>query len=388
MKKAKINFKESILVPKLLFDKMESDLRGLHNSFTLDKFKSNILIPPDEKLKKFDFNKKFKRESKHDLRRGDEQNLAAPKDFSDSSLQQRMKTDITVDSLNSSNITAGRNLPKKYEQMREFLQAVSPANQKRAEEILRSIIELGAGHVEWGDNNEIKIGKERVLGGNIISAIRAFVGENEDPLLLYYPLYKELLEIGTPEILFEHYIHTGRPAFSRPTSYHHTPLISRYKPAGYSLREVDDSTPFLRQASGYEASPMPFSNLDRIASSTPISHPRDFYAASPNYSHESSKTSPALTSSSEKRAYSNISQDSYELPMSRKNKRKQQRRAKSLAGESLGETGISRLVENESQKLLAREIPQWESISAKSPPIKQRLRGYNKPGQSQRWENI
>lgn len=179
MQQQKINFQESVLLPKILFDKLESSLKNTSHS-SLEELKSEILLPADTRLKKHDFDKKFQREAK------------------------------LITSVNQDREAQER---RKKERQREIiLHSIQGPKQTLVESILHYILTQGKGVIEWNDNFELKLQGERQFNSSIIQGLKSVVGEIGDPTSRYYNFYMLLKSIGVPPDLLLFYDSSNDPA--------------------------------------------------------------------------------------------------------------------------------------------------------------------------------
>ena len=206
MEPNKITFQESILIPKVVFDKLEENLQK--SNFSIDKLEKDILLPVDTKLKNFDYRKKFNKKNSKIIN-GDKKNISVLNNFVPPS-KQPVQPAPSINFLSSPLTIEKRedklSLDLSLElQMKEILQHVSYLKRNTAQYILEFILLYGKGSIEWNEKFELKLGGERQMNGNIIEAIQVLVGEKEDPYLEYYDMYMRLKAMKIPPSFLHEY---------------------------------------------------------------------------------------------------------------------------------------------------------------------------------------
>ena len=355
----KINFKESILIPKLLFDNLEAKLKEPPHYSTLERLKEDALMPVDVKLKKYDFRKKFKRE----MRPSEREIIAEPVQPQDRQQFRERSPDDVSGAYQEKEIPEPYwkrertsysfpkddfDLAKKYRQIRRILAVVPERKKSRAEVILRAIVESGKGLVEWNDELEIILQGERLFGGNVIDGLLAILGESKDEDWFYFTFYQTLRDLGLPDKIFKFYRAKIPAGLSTPSS-----LLSSRIPV----------------AKG--SSPFPFSHkLGEAGSwttSTPAQSPLESFLK-PSF-RDTREETPSLAEQTS--GIPSSREEDLSLVLSKKPKKKNRSAEKSA--ERFDE---------------ANKPSDWLSLPVRSPPLKERLRKKQTKKIVKKWENL
>lgn len=252
MEPNKITFQESILIPKVVFDKLEENLQK--SNFSIDKLEKDILLPVDTKLKNFDYRKKFNKKNSKIIN-GDKKNISVLNNFVPPS-KQPVQPAPSINFLSSPLTIEKRedklSLDLSLElQMKEILQHVSYLKRNTAQYILEFILLYGKGSIEWNEKFELKLGGERQMNGNIIEAIQVLVGEKEDPYLEYYDMYMRLKAMKIPPS-FLHEYETKMQSIQNLNS-------GNIEPPGRSFYDPYIKPPLTSPSTSFSSAPFPSS---------------------------------------------------------------------------------------------------------------------------------
>jgi hypothetical protein len=200
----KLTFQESILIPQKLFQEMEEKLKEqLGVSSPLDLLKAQMAVPPDIRLKNWDFFKRFhanpgpKREIGA-VDPGLNRPLPLPLPPPPPPPLPPLPSPPPVQNVFSS-------LSQHIKHITDFI--IEPKNKMTAERILRLIAANGKGLISWNDSFHLMLDNERQVDADIREGISILLGEASDPNYRYYKFFINLLHIGCPPSWLKNYQH-------------------------------------------------------------------------------------------------------------------------------------------------------------------------------------